>query len=325
MNPQSTQVDFASAAMIRVLAQGMRERGLDPGPLLPAQDVARVDLGLKQALVRAAVAQRGLAWLPLLGQGLHRLKHEPTHHALASARDARDLFERWQRLERYIHSRHRCAIEFDEPLKAGVRHYSLGAGAAPSAAEDLVVAGVLAALLEAIGMRGVHLWVGDALAYPEPDAMGIEKMAMRGRTGHWLFRWEAPARCHQPRQRETWPAALGADHAWPATAREAHDRLLSDLTMPWSLRDLAADMGLSWRSLQRRLAEAGLSYSRLLADVRCRAGAWRLLHTDEPIAEVGFVCGFADQPHFTRELQRRVGLSPAAYRAAFSINSLHAP
>jgi AraC-like DNA-binding protein len=41
------------------------------------------------------------------------------------------------------------------------------------------------------------------------------------------------------------------------------------------------------------------------------------LHTADPIAEVGFLSGFADQAHFTRELRRRVGLPPAAYRAAF--------
>ena len=37
---QSARVDFASAAMIRVLAQGMRECGLDPGPLAPASGEA---------------------------------------------------------------------------------------------------------------------------------------------------------------------------------------------------------------------------------------------------------------------------------------------
>lgn len=28
--------------------------------------------------------------------------------------------------------------------------------------------------------------------------------------------------------------------------------------------------------------------------------------------------GFSDQAHFTREMQKRVGMPPAAYRAAFS-------
>ena len=47
MTPQRTQADFASAAMIRVVAQGMRERGLDPGTMVPAHGGARVDLRRK--------------------------------------------------------------------------------------------------------------------------------------------------------------------------------------------------------------------------------------------------------------------------------------
>ncbi len=83
------------------------------------------------------------------------------------------------------------------------------------------------------------------------------------------------------------------------------------------MRELAEGLGFPVRTLQRRLGHAGLSPSRLLAEARCRSGAWRLLHTADPIAEVGFLSGFADQAHFTRELRRRVGLPPAAYRAAF--------
>ena len=52
--------------------------------------------------------------------------------------------------------------------------------------------------------------------------------------------------------------------------------------------------------------------------MRLRAAAWWLVRTDTPLAEVGFVCGYADQPHFTREFGRRVGLTPAAYRADFA-------
>jgi AraC-like DNA-binding protein len=63
----------------------------------------------------------------------------------------------------------------------------------------------------------------------------------------------------------------------------------------------------------------GLGYSRLLSEARCRAAAWRLLHTDWSIAEIGFLSGYSDQPHFTRDLQRRVGVTPAAYRQEFSV------
>ena len=64
--------DFASAAMVRILAQGMRDLGLDPGDLTTPAASARVDLDLKRSLVGRAIAQAGLGSLPLLGRGLRR-------------------------------------------------------------------------------------------------------------------------------------------------------------------------------------------------------------------------------------------------------------
>lgn len=306
--------------MMRVLAQGMRELGMDPGH--SAEDTtgqARVQLQLKQDLVRSAVVQGGLSCLPLLGRGLHRLKHEPTHQALVCARSARDLFERWQRLERYIHSRHRCIIESCDPGRARIRHVTVTRGDPPSAAEDLVVAGVLAALLEAIGLQSVELSLGAKGARCAGGSQHIADAAAQGATSLWNFRWEgtpAPVGSahRQPRARE-----LSADPAWPETVRAAYLRLVTDLARPLCLAHLAAEMGIAGRTLQRRLGEQGLTYSKLLAEARCRTGAWRLLNTADPIAEVGFLSGFSDQPHFTREMQKRVGMPPAAYREAFGV------
>lgn len=305
--------------MMRVLAQGMRELAFDPGDRVQDLGQARVDLRLKRELVQAAVQQGGLGCLPLLGRGLHQFTHEPTHHALASARSARDLFDRWQRLERYIHSRHRCVIESCDQNEAHIRHVALGQGNAPSAAEDLVVAGVLAALLEATGLQRVSLRVGSAKAYPDPDSHGIHVAAARGGTAQWHFRWESIAfSAPVPRSKQL-PPELGADPAWPETVRATYLRLVEDLASPLGLRELADALGIASRTLQRRLGEHGLNYSRLLAEARCRTGAWRLLNTTDPIAEVGFLSGFSDQPHFTREMQRRVGVPPAAYREAFGL------
>lgn len=310
--------DFASAAMMRVLTQGLRDLGLDPGPPPPATADARVELAQKRELLAHAVQRGGLSCLPLLGRGLHRLAHEPTHRALAAARHPRDLFERWLRLERYIHSRHRCLIEACTDQEARLRHVSMGGGPPPSAAEDLVVVGVLAALLEAIGLQNVQAWVGAAAAYPNPAAAELTQACAQGTTGDWRFAWgEALLRPCAPGAVSR-AQALGADPAWPATTQAAYLALVADLTRPLPLRELANATGLAWRTLQRRLSEGGLSYSQLLAEARCRVGAWRLLNTTDSIAEVGFLSGFADQPHFTRELQRRVGMPPAAYREAFA-------
>lgn len=318
-------IDFASAAMIRVLAQGLRELGLDAGELGRDGAEARVALQQKQDLVCRAVAQGGLHCLPLLGRGLHRLRHEPTHQALASARSAADLFERWRRLERYIHSRHRCEVlschEDAAGGRAEVRHVAFGQAAsvlpAPSPAEDFVVAGVLAALLESLGLRRVQVRIDGARALPDLDGDALAAAA-RGATALWRFEWEGVvAKRLEAAQAASRPTSLEPDPAWPEEARAAYRMMLDDLTCPPTLRELAELLGFPVRTLQRRLGQAGLSHSRLLSEARCRCGAWRLLRAADPIAEVGFLSGFADQAHFTRELRRRVGLPPAAYRAAF--------
>jgi AraC-like DNA-binding protein len=319
--------DFASAAMIRVLVQGMRESGLQP-PAEAARAgietaaMATVSLDLKRRVVASAVQQGGFECLAPLGRGLHHYRNDPTHLALASARDASELFARWARLERYVHSRHRCQVLSLGDQDALLRHVTLRGGEPPQSAEDLVVLGLLAALLQAIGLEDVQAWAGDVPVLPQPDAPALARAAgRRGGTADWRLTWSGPAR---PRAAAASAAAqpgldeLLAPAGWPAPLHDCARVLLSELTQPPPLPVLAQRLGWAPRSLQRALSRAGLGYAALLAELRCRAGAWWLLHTRASIAELGFVCGYADQSHFTRELQRRVGLTPARYREAFA-------
>lgn len=85
-----------------------------------------------------------------------------------------------------------------------------------------------------------------------------------------------------------------------------------------SLEAVSGALGVSGRWLQRALAADGLRFSDLLAEVRVRAAAWWRIETSEPIAAAGFVAGYSDQPHFTRDFGRRTGLSPGRYREHFA-------
>jgi AraC-like DNA-binding protein len=326
--------------MVRVLVQGMRELGLQPPPeaAQAAADSARaatVQLALKRSLVASAVGQGGLACLPLLGRGLRRHRHDPTHRALASARGVDDLFARWQRLERYIHSRHRCEVVDCRPGRARLRHVPRAGTTPPLPAEDLVVLGLLAVLLEELGLAGVQAHAGGVPAYPQVDAAGLARAAAAGSTAEWRLAWHAepdaggatlrPCAAGTARTARTagpaWhPAAddLVVFADWPSPLADCARLLLDDLMHPLPLPALAAALDWAPRSLQRALARAGLGYAPLLAELRCRAAACWLLRSTAPIAEVGFVCGYADQPHFTRELCRRVGMTPARYREAFT-------
>lgn len=77
---------------------------------------------------------------------------------------------------------------------------------------------------------------------------------------------------------------------------------------------IAERMGMSGRSLQRRLSEHGYVYQELVDSAR-RDLAERLLGQSEfAIVEIAFLTGYSDQSTFTRAFKRWHGQTPANYR-----------
>ena len=78
---------------------------------------------------------------------------------------------------------------------------------------------------------------------------------------------------------------------------------------------LAAEIaGTSVRTLQRRLTPLGLSYSRLVQQVRFEAAAEMLADPDIRMLDVAHEVGYEDQAHFTRAFRRIAGMTPTEYR-----------
>ena len=207
-----------------------------------------------------------------------------------------------------------------------LRHLSRAPGAAPSAPEDLVVLGLLLALLEANGLLDVEAEIEGQRVFPEASESVLQRLSQRAQAGTWQVRWrppapalaEPPARPRPAQAHAHVPTHLCAALPWPEIAHRCASTVLDDLMRRRTVGDVAHDIGTSARSLQRALAVAGLSYSAVLAEARLRAAAWWLLESLLPIAEVGFLSGYADQPHFTRDFGRRIGLSPGRYRESFA-------
>lgn len=80
---------------------------------------------------------------------------------------------------------------------------------------------------------------------------------------------------------------------------------------------VAADLGLSPRSIQALLEEQGTSFSDLLRSVRVRAAAEILDRpgADDRVADVAFRVGFRDLSTFNRAFRRMIGTTPRDYRA----------
>jgi AraC-like DNA-binding protein len=79
---------------------------------------------------------------------------------------------------------------------------------------------------------------------------------------------------------------------------------------------LAHRLNLSLRTLQRRLAKAGTSYSELLDEAR-RELALRYIGEDRmSIKETTYLLGFSEPANFTRAFRRWTGMSPSSFRQA---------
>jgi AraC-like DNA-binding protein len=85
-----------------------------------------------------------------------------------------------------------------------------------------------------------------------------------------------------------------------------------------SLEEIAMELRFSARTLKRRLATAGVTYSDVLAEQR-RDTAIRLLRSQAlSLDEVAERLGYSDTSNFRRAFRRWTGMSPAAYRRAQS-------
>jgi len=79
---------------------------------------------------------------------------------------------------------------------------------------------------------------------------------------------------------------------------------------------VAAQLGMSPRSLQRRLEAEGLRFDGLLDEVRRQLAETHLGQTAQPVTSVAGLLGYASPSSFSRWFARAFGMSPAAWREA---------
>jgi len=73
-------------------------------------------------------------------------------------------------------------------------------------------------------------------------------------------------------------------------------------------------IGTSVRALQRRLAEAGVTFEALVAQGRFDAAVELLADTDATILDIALDLGYSDHAHFTRAFRRWTGVPPREFR-----------
>ena len=92
----------------------------------------------------------------------------------------------------------------------------------------------------------------------------------------------------------------------------------ADPARRWTVGLMARELGMSSRSLQRRLKREGSGFSQVLGGVRLAHSAELLTETTCSPAEIGYASGYSDQAHFTRAFKQLTALTPALFRENFT-------
>lgn len=331
MAPESPTV---SVRVFRPIAAALRERGIDPTPVfgelgLDCAQMADPDLRVGVELVNRVWMQAvettgdpgfGLASGELIRPGMY----DVMDYAMRASGTLGEAFDLYARSVRLLHSAAGVhVIERGSTIDL-VHHIESG--------EELVPAWMQYAFsaLVTFGRQttGEH-WSPVSVEFahaPAPDGPIARALEC-------AVRWQGSAHVLSMR-REDWDRPLrGAD---PALA-EALQRHLFELLMKLPSGGALADqvrrligselrkgevtaacvgrkLGLSPRTLGRRLAAERTGFQTLLDEVRRQMAVRFLRDSDLPIDRVGVMLGFADGRVFRRAFKRWTGMTPSAFR-----------
>jgi AraC-like DNA-binding protein len=90
--------------------------------------------------------------------------------------------------------------------------------------------------------------------------------------------------------------------------------LLTRLMRGMSLEDVAGELGMSVRTLRRRLTDRGTSYRQIVDDLRREMAIKYLRDTDMTVEDVAFTLGFNDAASFRRAFRRWTSATPQRFR-----------
>lgn len=167
-----------------------------------------------------------------------------------------------------------------------------------------------------------------ALPYPEPRSRDAHEQFFRCELvfdAPHITIWRDPSVLRKPlaqadaglRVRMEERAALlaaerSASDVLVMRVREQVARCIRD-AVP-DLEAAAGSLELSPSALKRRLAERGISYSKIVDDTRRQLALGYIADASLSLVDVAYLCGFSEQSAFNRAFKRWTGVPPGEYR-----------
>ena len=99
------------------------------------------------------------------------------------------------------------------------------------------------------------------------------------------------------------------------TVRQALELIHADPSHPWTVSELAMQIGLSRSALAKRFTQlAGQSPIKYLTDWRLRLASRQLQETEDSIAKIARQVGYESEAAFNRAFKRYIGVPPGVWR-----------
>lgn len=278
----------------------------------------------KRALIEQLWQAAGPTAILAAGRNIARATHDPIWRAAIRSASPQVLFDKWRKFEVYAHSTNRVVIAPVSETEAHFNRTSVS-GTVPAPPENLMVCGLVLAMLEQIGCMNLRceMTMAGGAAFPvlADGRLDLPADLAALDTGAWRVVWDWQSNPNHPTPDEVFPAMSlplppDLDPAQAGRVTAVADLLVEDITRQWTVAELARAAALSTRSLQRLLAHADLSFSTLVRRLRITAACQMLEAGEMPVTTIAFCAGFADSAHFSRDFRASMGMSPTQYRAA---------
>jgi len=132
-----------------------------------------------------------------------------------------------------------------------------------------------------------------------------------------LLVWLAHSAEYQPLSAE--PAGLASRPQSHAALTVAVQYLEQNYRTAVTRERIADAASVTPSSLSRLFhRQLGVTITEYLSALRLGSAAERLAHSQQPVADIAFACGFTNLANFNRRFRARYGMTPSRYRRQFT-------